>query len=73
MRVREYEFELEQESLTCDIDINGALFPGLVPVSAAEQSSVLRQTAAHRHAAAVLLTSPPAARILHLHLIFCHT
>lgn len=61
--------ELGQQCLTCDIYIDGGLFSGSVPVSAAEQAGVLGHAAAHCQKAAVLLARPPTARFLHSHLI----
>lgn len=55
--------------LTCDINIDGGLFPGSVSVPAAEQARVLGLAAADRHTAAVLLARPPTARLVHLQLI----
>lgn len=61
--------DLCQQCHTCDIYIDGGLFLGPVPVSATEQASVLGLAVADRQTAAVLLTSLPTARLLHLHLI----
>lgn len=55
--------------LTCDIDVDGGLLLGPVPVVAAEQAGVLGLAARHRQHAAVLLARPPTARLVHPHLV----